>query len=214
MISRNGLHISYIVLTLLFITGCASINKSYPERNFYMFEVPPNTEKYTPVKGAILEVWRFDVSPGSEGKEFISRISDLEYKSAFYNQFFSPPTALLTEVTTRYLDGSGLFMDVLSPGSQGDSTYYIEGNVVRLYGDYRAQPKAVMEIQFFLLQYESDITEADASNIVFGKTYISEKPIASAMAQDLMKGWNLALEEILNEFLTGLSKSVNREQGV
>lgn len=210
---RKELHILYLVLTLLFLAGCASIEKSYPERNFYMFEVPSNAEKYTPVKGAILEVWRFDVSPGSEGKEFIYRISDLEYKSDFYNQFFRPPTALLTEITTRYLDGSGLFTDVISPGSQGDSTYYIEGNVVRLYGDYRAQPKAVMEIQFFLLEYELDITESDASNIVFGKTYTSEKPIASATAQDLMNGWNLALEEILNELLGDLSEKVNRAPG-
>ncbi|MEQ9618684.1 MAG: hypothetical protein RIG61_05885 [Deltaproteobacteria bacterium] len=180
-----------------------------------MFEVPPNTEKYVSVKDAILEVWRFDIAPGSDGKEFIYRISDLEYKSDFYNQFFRPPTALLTDVTTRYLAGSGLFMDVLSPTSQGGNTnYYIEGNIVRLYGDYRTQPKAVMEIQLFLLKYESDITDGGISNIVFGKTYSSEKPIASASAQDLMRGWNLALEEILNEFLADLSGKVNQKPGI
>lgn len=175
-----------------------------------MFDVPENTEKYTAPKLSVVEIWRFDVSPGSDGREFIYRVSELEYKSDFYNQFFRPPGALLTEVASRYLDNSGLFQDVLSPSSQGGSDYYLEGNVVELYGDYRAAPKAVMQIQFFLIQYTSETTEGEGTDIVFTRTYRSEQPLASESPNDLMQGWNLALGDILGELARDLGDTVNK----
>ncbi len=210
MKSRYGIYISSFLFFCVLITGCGGIKKQYPERNYFMFDVPPNTEKYGAPKGSIAEVWRFDVSPGSDGREFIYRVSDLEYKSDFYNQFFRAPSSLMTEVTARYLDGTGLFKDVISPSSQGGSDYYIEGNIVELYGDYRAAPKAVMQIQFFLLEYTPDETDGGGSNIIFGKTYRSEIPIASASAPDLMQGWNLALGDILSEFSKDLSVNIKK----
>ena len=118
-----------------------------------MFEVPPVTVKYPPVKGAVVEITSFNVSPGSDGKEFIYRTGELSYESDFYNQFFRPPGAMLTEVAGRWLNDTGLFQDVFGSVTQADANYFIEGNVVRLYGDFRSSPKAVMEIQFLLLKY-------------------------------------------------------------
>ena len=208
---RNACHISIypLVFLVIILTGCSGLSKKYPERTFYMFEVPPVTVKYPQVKGAVVEITRFNVTPGSEGKEFIYRTGELNYESDFYNQFFRPPGAMLTEVTGRWLNDAGLFQDVFGSVTQANANYFIEGNVVRLYGDFRSSPKAVMEIQFLLLKYSTDSSYDDNTKIVMAKNYSFEAPIASPTAKDLMKGWNTALGEILNAFLADLKKNVN-----
>ena len=207
---KNNRFISFsaVLLTFVFVTGCTGLSKSYPERNFYMFQLPPVTVKYPRVKGAIAEISRFNVSPGSDGKEFIYRKSEYDYESDFYNQFFRPPGAMLTEVTGRWLLETGPFEDVFGAVTQAYANYFIEGNVVRLYGDFRSSPNAVMELQFVLLQYTNDSSYDDDTKIVFAKNYSSEIPIASATPKDLVNGWNTALGEILNAFLADLSKNV------
>jgi cholesterol transport system auxiliary component len=205
----NFAGISSLALLMIIVSGCSGLSKSYPERSYFMFDVPPVAQKPAPVKGAIAEVSRFSVSPGSEGKEFIYRTAELSYESDFYNQFFRPPGAMLTEITIRWLGGAGLFRDVLSTVTQAGANYFIEGNVVQLYGDYRSTPKAVMQIQFLLLKYSDDSSYDDNTGIVFARTYTAEIPIVSKTPGALMAGWNTALGEILNAFLTDLTANVD-----
>ncbi len=208
---RYARHINLclIVFFIVFTAGCTGLSKSYPERNYYMFEVPPVTVKYPTVKGAFVEISRFNVSPGSEGKEFIYRTGELSYESDFYNQFFRPPGAMLTEVAGRWLNDAHLFEDVFGSVTQADADYFMEANVVRLYGDFRSSPKAVMEIQFVLLKYAPDSSYDDNTKVVLGKNYSSEIPIQSTAPGALMQGWNTALGEILNAFLADLKNNVN-----
>lgn len=192
----------------MFVTGCTGLSKSYPERNFYMFDLPPVSVQNPRVKGAVAEISRFNVSPGSDGKEFIYRKTEYDYESDFYNQFFRPPGAMLTEVAGRWLQETGPFEDVFGAVTQADTNYFIEGNVVRLYGDFRSSPKAVMELQLVLLKYSTDSNYEDNTRVVFAKNYSSEVPVASTTAKDLMQGWNTALGDILNAFLADLSNNV------
>ena len=211
MTIKSKLCFSSLLLIIALIIGCGGINKSYPERTYYLFEVSEPSNPLTPVQGTTVEVKRFSISPGNEGKEFVYRTTEIQYLSDFYNQFFRPPSVILTEAVTQWLDQAQVFEDVLNPISQALPIYFIEGNVVELYGDYRNQSaaKAVMKIQFYLLK-TSDL--GDQPNIVFGKTYESEQPIGSATPPNLMNGWNLALEDILGEFLKDLSYYLPRDQ--
>ncbi len=211
MRAEHKLYLSSILILIVLITGCGGINKSYPERTYYMFEISRQAGPMTPVKGATVKIKRFDISPSSQGKQFIYRTTDIRYESDFYNQFFRAPGSILTESVNQWIDQAGIFEDVLRPGSQAFPNYLIEGNVIELYGDYRNQtaPKAVFKIQLYLLK-TSDL--GDEPSIVFGKTYESEKPIGSATPQALMNGWNLALEDILGEFLKDLSYYLPKAQ--
>jgi len=204
--TERKLYFSSFLLLIVFTIGCSGINKSYPERAYYMFEISRQAVPLTAVKGTTVEVKRFNISPGSQGKEFIYRMTDIRYESDFYNQFFRVPSNILTEAVSQWIDQAGIFEDV-----QAFPNYLIEGNVIELYGDYRAQaaPKAVFKIQFYLLK-TSDLS--DEPSILFSKTYKSDKPIGSATPQALMDGWNLALEDILGEFLKDLSYYLNKAQ--
>jgi len=202
-IAHKLIFCSFLILAALSI-GCANVNKSYPERTYFLFEISSPTETMTSIQGTSADVNRFSISPTSQGREFIYRTTDLEYKTDFYNQFFRPPDNIMTEAVRQWLNQSGLFEDVLTPVSQATPNYTIEGNIVELYGDYRnlSAAKAVIKIQLFLLKTSQD---GDEPTILFGKTYESEKSIGIATPQNLMNGWNLVLEEILGEFLSDLS---------
>ena len=196
---------------LALIYGCPNVNKPYPERTFFLFEIPAPSQTVSQIQGTIVNVNRFTISPSSQGREFIYRMTDLQYTTDFYNQFFRPPDNIITEGVRQWLNQSGLFEELLSPVSQAAPKYTIEGNVIELYGDYRDESaaKAVIKIQLFLLQNSDDGT---APTILSGKTYSSEQSIGAASPNALMNGWNLALEEILGEFLTDLSYSLKQSQ--
>jgi cholesterol transport system auxiliary component len=201
---------SFLILAA-FLAGCPNVNKPYPERTYFLFEVPSPSQTLTTMPGTTLDVNRFSISPRSEGREFIYRTTDLEFKSDFYNQFFRPPNNIMTENVRQWLNESGLFHDVLTPVSQAIGNYTIEGNIIDLYGDYRNQAaaKAVMSIQLFLLKISEDGSDP---TILLSKTYTSEQPIGIASPQNLMNGWNLALENILGEFLTDVSYHLKSAQ--
>jgi len=205
----NKLIFSSFLLLIALAIGCPNVNKPYPERTFFLFEVSSPTQIAT-VQGTSADVNRFSISPRSEGREFIYRTTDLEYKSDFYNQFFRPPHNIITEAARQWINESELFADVLTPVSQAIADYQIEGNIIELYGDYRnlASANAVMSIQFYLLKISEDGSDPD---ILLSKTYTSEQPIGTASPQNLMNGWNLALEDILGEFLKDLSYHLRQD---
>ncbi len=200
---------SSFLLLITLVIGCPNVNKPYPERTFFLFEVSSPTQVAT-VQGTSVDVNRLSISPRSEGREFIYRTTDLEYKSDFYNQFFRPPHNIITEVVRQWLNETGLFEDVLTPVSQAIADYQIEGNIIELYGDYRNEPsaQAVLSIQLFLIKLSEDGSDPE---ILLSKTYSSTQSIGQASPQNLMNGWNLALEDILGEFLKDLSYHLRQD---
>jgi ABC-type uncharacterized transport system auxiliary subunit len=114
---------------------------------------------------------------------------------------------MFTEEIRKRLAGSGLFKHVVDPSSLLDSTYILEGAVTALYGDYRVStaPKAVIEIQFFLLQ------EADSNpKIIFQSQYHKEEPFKGNTPDGLIKSWNTAFNQILTEFENDLKEYISK----
>ncbi len=103
--------------------------------------------------------------------------------------------------------GSGLFKQVLDPSSLLDSAYVLEGAVTALYGDYRVNtaPKAILEIQFFLLQQT-----AVSPKIIFQSQYHKEEHFKNNTPDALIKSWNAAFNQILTEFETDLKEYISK----
>jgi len=182
------------VLLFLTLTGCATLEKNYPERNYYILNVSNEGQNSPTVLGTVLEVRKFEMSPSFSTREFVYRKGDLSYESDFYNQFFRSPSSLITNEVRKWLSESGQFRYIVDSSNNVEPDYVLEGNVSELYGDFRAtnEPKAVLGIQFFL-------TEETSTNpkIVFENNYSREVVLSSNSAQDLVKGWNEALQQIL-----------------
>ena len=182
-----------VLVAVAVLNGCAP-KKNYPERRYYVFDVSHPKEASSPPHDAVLSVRRFRVSPRYEGKGFVYRDGDLSYQSDFYNEFLISPGSLLTEEVRQWLVSSDLFQHVVDSSSHLEATYFLEGNVTALYGDYReaAAPTAVLDIQFFLI---NDV--AARSEVVFQKEYREAVSLDGPSAKALVSGWNTALRQIL-----------------
>ena len=189
------------------LIGCVNLEKSYPEKRYFIMDASRGEDISSSDTDAALTVRRFRVSPKYEGRGLVYRLEELSYESDFYNEFFISPASMFTEEIRKRLAGSGLFKHVVDPSSLLDSTYILEGAVTALYGDYRVNtaPKAVMEIQFFLLH------ETDSSpKIIFQSQYHKEEPLNDNTPDALVKSWNEALNQILTEFESDLKENLSK----
>ena len=179
----------------------------YPEKRYFILDASRDEDISSPDTEQVLTVRRFRVSPKYEGKGIVYRLKELNYESDFYNEFFISPVPMLTEEIRKRLAGAGLFKHVIDPSSLLDSTYILEGAVTALYGDYRVStaPKAVMGIQFFLLQ-----ETAVSPKIIFQSQYHKEEPLNGNTPDALVKSWNTAFNRILTEFETDLKEYISK----
>jgi cholesterol transport system auxiliary component len=205
-----------ILLTLLFIgifvlfpllIGCLNLERSYPEKRYFILDVSRDEDISSPDTGTVLKVRRFRISSRYEGRGFVYRLAGLNYESDFYNEFFIPPASLLTDEIHQWMAGSGLFQYVVNPSSHLAPTHFLEGAVTALYGDYGVStaPKAILEMQFFLLQE----TSADPK-IIYQSKYRKEEPLKGNTPDALVKSWNKALGQILTEFETDLKENIHK----
>ena len=192
-----------------FLTGCFNFNKNFPEKRFFVLSASRSERISLSPADAILRIRRFRVSPRFEGKGLVYRKGNSNYESDFYNEFFISPASMIAEEVDKWLKGSGLFQYVTSSSSPVEPTVELQGVISALYGDYRdtRAPKAVLEIQFFLVRNVSS-----RPVIVFQKTYHEESLLKGNSPETLVTGWNLALEHILTQFETNL-KDLDLNEG-
>ena len=198
------------IFTLLFLSiGCINLERSYIEKHYFVLDSFPAENTSPPDTGKVLAVRRLRVSPKYEGKGLVYRLGELNYESDFYNEFFVSPVSMFTEEVRKRLAGSGLFKRVVDPSSLLASAYVLEGAVTVLYGDYRVStaPKAVMEIQFLLLE-ETDVSP----EIILQRQYHKEEPLNGSTPDALVKSWNTALSQILTEFENDLKNTILNEK--
>ncbi len=196
-----------IFMLFSLLIGCINLEQSYIEKRYFILEASRDEDISLPDTDAVLTVRRLRVSSKYEGKGLVYRLKELSYETDFYNEFFISPASMFTEEIRKRLAVSGLFKHVVDPSSLLDSTYVLEGAVTALYGDYRVStaPKAVMEIQFLLLQ-ETDVS----TKIIFQSQYHKEEPLKGNTPDALVKGWNKALNQILTEFETDLKEYISK----
>jgi cholesterol transport system auxiliary component len=210
MKGKTLLKLTIGVFTLLFPSiGCINLERSYIEKHYFVLDSSPAEDIDSPDTGKVLAVRRLRVSPKYEGKGLVYRLGELNYESDFYNEFFVPPVSMFTEEVRKRLAVSGLFKHVVDPSSLLDSAYVLEGAVTALYGDYRVStaPKAVMKIQFLLLE-ETDVSP----EIILQRQYHKEEPLNGSTPDALVKSWNTALSQILTEFEADLKNTILNEK--
>ena len=204
--NRLALKPGYALLLLLCAvsSGCVSLERSYPEKHFFVLEVSQDAKPLDTPRTGILEVADLRISPRYEGQSFIYRISESGYESDFYNQFLIPPAALVAEEVRRGLAQSGIFQYVINSSSEVQPTYRLDGTVSAMYGDFRniGAPQAVLEMEFFLTK-----PTPGATQVVIAKRYSKVVPLRSRTPEALVKGWNEALESILTALVADLKSA-------
>ena len=193
-LSPSKLAAVFVLGLTLVAAGCGVLRREYPERQQFVLEVTPPETSDPPVDGPVLGVSRFRTSPLLSGTSFVYRTGDQTFESDFYNVFWTPPASMVANETGKWLRSSGIFSDVVDPGSLTPRTYALEGAIAELYGDYRnpAAPAAVMGLRFALVD-----VQGKEPKVLLHKDYSVSHPIPTGTPTALAAGWNAELGEIL-----------------
>ena len=194
------------LLLILLLIGCSGLKRKDPERNYFTFDV---VEEITVKEGDgenYLKIERADVNPAYMHRDFNYRVGPDEFISDYYNQFYRPVGALISSEIYKWLSNTGLFKDVLPVNTLLDAKYLLDSKVIDIYGDYTnpADPRAVLNMQFFLIDDSTDTAKLAYSNV-----YNQSVPISSRTPGALVDGWNKALKNILKQFETDLGNISN-----
>ena len=192
-----------LLLALLMLSSCVNLAKSNPERQYYALDVTRTLESGAPVAGTVLEVRRFVVSPAFQGQELVYRTDDTRYESDFYNQWFVPPSTMLTQQAQNWLINAQLFEHVVASSSYIEATHRLEGTVTDLYGDYRQKDrrKAVVGIRMVLIEDNPTRTA-----ILFQRDYHQMVEMTDTSPEGLTLAWNQGLEQVFMAFEEDLRK--------
>jgi cholesterol transport system auxiliary component len=184
-----------------FCAGCVGIERSYPDKHYFVLEAGANSSPSDSSANETLQVSSIRVSPRYADRSFVYRTSEAGYEADFYNQFLVSPASLITEEVRKDLTASQVFKYVISASNSLQPSYVLEGTVNALYGDFRNanSPRAVLEMEFFLT---SEIPAKPG--ILMQKRYAKALPLTGRTPEALVKGWNEALEEILTALVTDL----------
>ncbi len=210
MTPTRRLPIACATLALLALgAGCVSVRRGYPEKRRYMLHVEREGPTAIPSQGGLptLVIERFGAAPPFAGKGFVYRTGEARYESDFYNEFFVPPAAMVTEQTRAWLAGSGLFGTMARSAAYVQPDYALDGMVTAIYGDYSdpAGPLAVLEVQLALIR--EPLGEATVSHHLSHRASV---PAPGGTPQALVAGWGQGLREALQRFEQALREDLPR----
>lgn len=186
---------------VLLIFGCSGLKREYPTKNYYNFDVINEIMVNNNQGKNYIKIERTDVNHAYHHRDFNYRVGPDEFISDYYNQFYKPVGALVTSEIYKWLSSAGIYKDVLPINNLINAKYILDSKIVDIYGDYSNpdDPRAVLNMQFFLVDDSSDIAELAYSNV-----YNQSVSISSRTPAALVQGWNGALKNILKQLETDL----------
>ena len=195
---------TFMCLLLITLTGCLNLSKSYPEKRSFVLDVgaPPQETPSNSTK--VLKINRLRVSPLFAGRAMVYRTADLQYESDFYDEWFVTPSVLVTQQLQNWLAHTGRFQLVLQGTNHIEPTHFLEGTVTEFYGDFRESPRAVLGIEFHLLDAMNE------GQLSFRRTYHQDIPLTDRSPDALARG----LTEALRTVLVTLTKDIGDVQPV
>lgn len=205
MTNFNPIPLLCLWCLILLATAACAPQKQPPERNFFVLEAARAVDNHWHEPQKILSVRDFEVSPGFRGKEIVYRKGRGQSEADFYNQYFIPPGAMLTDATREWLADSGMFEAVIPMGSHKEADYLLEGAVISLYGDFqeRREPAAVLRMQFLLLE-----DDGPDYRLLMHRTYREQVSLPGTGAGHVVQGLNKALTRILTQLEKDMASAI------
>jgi hypothetical protein len=129
-------------------------------------------------------------------------LTTVRYASDPYHAFLAEPGPMLGNRIAAWLDQAGLFKAVAGPGSTPPASLVLEATVTELYGDFQqnAKPAAVMAIRITIVDQASARPQ-----VTYERTISRRIPLANATPEDLVRGYDTALADILSQLASDLS---------
>ena len=187
----------------LFLAGCLS--RPALRRENFALQDPPLLQTAPAAQGAVLQLRSVKVSPIFAVRALVYRTGQDSYELDPYAGFLISPERALAIPIRTYLRNSGLFQDVVEPGSPIQPDEFLEIHVSEFYGDFRKSeaPDAVVSLQAILVESVSD----DGSKIALNRHYNRRVPLKENTAAAVVAGYDEALAQIMKELLSDLAEA-------
>jgi cholesterol transport system auxiliary component len=187
----------------LLLSGCLS-RPALKRQTFALLDPPPGQTNTAP-QGAVLQLRSVEVSPLFAGRALVYRTGQDAYELDPYAGFLVRPDGALAIPLRSYLRNSGLFRDVVEPGSPIKADEFLEVHVSEFYGDFRKSetPGAVVTLRFVLVQP----SDGGGSRIGLNREYSRRVPLKSNTAEEVVAGYDEALAQIMKELVTDLTQA-------
>ena len=194
-----------VLIALCASAGCVKLERPSLDRKYYTLDVVRGDKQKNDIKAVKnLIVRRIKISPRYEDRDLVYKVGDNVFEADYYNSYFVPPAALITQDLRVWMGESGVFANVLGPESLGTGELLLEGVVNSIYGDYSGpEPKAVIKMQFILLNNSNPDLP-----IVYSRDFSREKVIGAAGPAALVKALNEGLTDIFGELEKDLAATV------
>ena len=185
---------------LLSLWGCG-FKKSYPAKRYYQLTAT-RTGEPARVTDQVLRIQTLEIAVAFSGKGLVSRISEVEFESDYYAEFFSAPNEMVSEQLRTWLRASGRYPGVIGAASTLTADLVVEGFVDGLYVDRRnpSEIRAVLSIQ---LRYIDD--RGPKPEVLSTRAYQGAE-IVGANDGAIVQGWNRALESVLGQIERDLTE--------
>jgi uncharacterized lipoprotein YmbA len=185
----------WTVSIALALAAC-SIGRPAHQATTYMIDPPFGTIPSVTRRPETLRVGFVRVAAPYAGSALVYRLDDVQYASDPYHAFAADPGAMLGGRMAEWLERIGPFSTVVAPGSAPPASYVLEVTVGDLYGDFRPgrPPSAVVSVQFVLIDQISAHPK-----VAYERTIASRAPLSKASPDALVRGYGIALAEILSQ---------------
>jgi cholesterol transport system auxiliary component len=166
-------------------------------RQTYLLEVDrTQASTATPLPGALL-VGVFDVAEPYASRGMVYRFGDYRYESDFYNEFFVPPSDMISQRVLEWLQSARLY-DTVVPlaGNRIPGGNVLQGLVNEMYADLRdaTRPTALLTIQFYVTR-----EQRRRGDVLFAEQLSQRRPMRDASAPAYAAALSEALAAILAE---------------
>jgi cholesterol transport system auxiliary component len=183
------------------LLGCAGAER--PARQTFSLEVGKPAVRVTPPPTApVLAVAFAEVTSQFSGEEFVYRTSEDRWESDPYNGFVIPVPEMVTQATRRWMEDTGMYMDVVAPRVGGPADFVLNCSVRDFYGDFRdpASPRAVVKMEVELLTGSPYERRRVAVWPISSGT-----PLAERTPAGLVRAWNESMRTALTQLQGNLA---------
>jgi len=193
--------IPYLILpVLLAVSGCAFLRGTAP-RNAYLIK-GESGQRTAADEAPPLRVQPLRIALPYSSQEFVYRTGENTFETDYYNLFFIPPEAMLTDATRNALyDGS--FRPPSQSGDLSKTDYILEGFIIGLYADFRDedQPKTILQIRYSLFKGRN-------TNPLFTKYYAESIPLPTHDQKGLVAAWTTGWNAIASRLRNDVKKHI------
>lgn len=193
----------------LSLCGCG-IKRDANGQHAYLLNVsrPAGAPAETTTTGC-LAIRSCNVANPYAGRNFIYKLSDVQYEQDYYNQFLTPPDKQAYEILTRWFRANQMFS--CSPTVEQEiSNWTLKPRIDVLCVDFEQMdsPRAVVQMYFELSAYDKTTNQL---KIIHKKTYTAETALpATPSAKQIAEAMSRSMSTIIIELEKDLAGIISK----